>query len=168
MRQGKKRIVAVILLVRNLNVPWLHLFYFTLCLSVFNLLERLPWFLAQLFMSVANIRLILSHCPSYHSLFLSNECTRVLLNKSKLKKKEKRGGEEREAQIKWKLSGLCLQAVALLPLGQRSTCPFIWVPLSYGGLFNLLRLHMSPGQDNCSQQYELNFIIPPASWLTVS
>lgn len=67
-------------------------------------------------------------------------------------------------KAEWALFAGC----GLLPLGPRSTCPFILVPLSYGGLFNLLGLHMSLGQDNCSQQHELNFIIPPASRLTVN
>lgn len=75
-------------------------------------------------MSVANIRLILSHCPSYHSLFLSNECTRVLLNKSKLKKKKKkRGGGERgtnQMKAEWPLFAGC----GLAPTGPTQHVPF--------------------------------------------
>lgn len=83
--------------------------------------------------------------------------------KEKKNKKRREGRHSEQGTNQMKPSGLCLQAVALLPLGPHSTCPFILVPLSYGGLFNLLGLHMSLHQDNCSQQHELNSIIPSAS-----
>lgn len=170
--ENKRIVAAAIQLVQNLNVPWLHLLYCTSYLtgvpSIF-LEERLPWVLGPAIFDCSKHYMDVVILPQLPFSFSFQWVHWGLIKQIKIKKKKKewREGEE-QGTNQMKLSGLRVQAVALLPLGPRSTRLFISVPLSYGGLFSLLGLHMSLHQDNCSQQHELNSVIPPASWLTVN